>query len=549
MIHYTFSSIRPHDHLLSIVIEFVSDEPVVELQLPAWRPGRYELGNFAKNVRDLKVTVDGNEVQTEKTVKDRWTFQNQGSKIKVSYTYFADELNAGSTYLDEHQMYVNPVNCCMYIVGKENEECKIQLLLPNDYEVATALTLLKKHAYSTSSFDKLVDSPFIASNSLQHIDYEVDDVKFHCWFQGEVKIDKTKLLSDFKQFSAYQIYKMGNLPVNEYHFLFQITPYKSYHGVEHLDSTVILFGPSYNVFGKNYVDLLGVSSHELFHSWNIKAIRPKEMYPYDFTKENYSRLGYVAEGVTTYIGDRALYESGVFGLEQYKKEVIAYLKRHYHNAGRWHYDVASSSFDTWLDGYVKGVPGRKVSIYTEGMLIAYICDMRIRSSTKGAKSLWDVMQKMYSLTKSEGYSEKRYKSVLEEVGECDFSDVFDQLVHGVNDFTPFLNTAFEYDKLKLEFKDSTISYENYGIKGEETDGGFKIADVLEHSSADLSGLVEGDVIVSINSVIPSKDFKDWLAYFSSDKIELLLNRKSMLKKINLIPPTTTKYFDFELKDL
>src|SRR3989304_7536298 len=115
---------------------------------------------------------------------------------------------------------------------------------------------------------------------------------------------------------------MKDFPFETYHFFFQILPTKFYHGVEHLNSTVIALGPSYNLMkGDLYEDLLGVSSHELFHAWNIKNIRPKEMHPYDYTKENYSKLGYVCEGVTTYYGDLFLYRSGVYSEFDYLKTV------------------------------------------------------------------------------------------------------------------------------------------------------------------------------------------------------------------------------------
>lgn len=550
---YTFSANIGHDHFLGIKIECKNiNANETFLQLPAWRPGRYELANFAKNVRDLVVLdSNGNQLTTKKVSKDKWHVNTENiNAIVVKYTYYAAELNAGSTYSDENQMYVNPVNCCMYVVGKETEEIKVQLILPNDYDVATGLTNVKKHVYSCSSFDELADSPFIASKSLQKFSYSVGETQFHCWFQGIVKVDEEKLLNDFKKFSAYQIQKMGSIPVDEYHFLFQISTDKAYHGVEHLNSTVILLGPSFSVFKDRYVDLLGVSSHELFHSWNIKAIRPVEMFPYDFTKENYSELGFVAEGVTTYIGDRALYEAGVFDLNQYKIEVINYLKRHYHSDGRLHYDVASSSFDTWLDGYEKGIPGRKVSIYTEGMLIAYICDMRIRENTNGSKDIYDVMKKLYDETGlKSGYSEEMYKGALEEIGGCSFDDVFEDLVHGVNDFKPYLDIAFKYDQLKMELKDSFILSENYGLKGKETENGFEVIDVLEHSAAHLSGVVEGDKILVVNGIFVKDNFNQWLDYFKEEEVSLEVLRNSKTKNIRLTQPTNAKYFEIELIDI
>ena len=159
----------------------------------------------------------------------------------------------------------------------------------------------------------MVDAPFIASNSLEHKDFTVEGVKFHVWFQGMKNIEWDRLINDFTKFTKAQLGKFKEFPVKEYHYLIQITPYKAYHGVEHHASTVLLLGPTYDVFKGLYKELLGVASHELYHTWNVKAIRSSDMWPYDFSKENYSNMGYLCEGVTTYMGDLFLLK-GAFSI-------------------------------------------------------------------------------------------------------------------------------------------------------------------------------------------------------------------------------------------
>ena len=163
---------------------------------------------------------------------------------------------------------------------------------------------------------------------------------------------------DSSKFTQSQINHFGDFPVDEYHFLFQITPYLSYHGVEHTKNTVLLLGPSDDLMTERYDDLLGVCSHELYHTWNIKSIRPIEMLPYDYSKENYFRTGYVAEGVTTYMGDLFLINSKVFSWDDFIKTQNQNLYRHLMNYGRFNLSVADSGFDSWLDGYKMGTPDR-----------------------------------------------------------------------------------------------------------------------------------------------------------------------------------------------
>lgn len=390
---YQISYHNPHRHLIDIqftVSDVATDELLV--QLPAWRPGRYELGNFAQNIKTFQPkNPKGKTLKFQKVAKDLWKIFTEGSKsVTIHYSYFANELNAGSTFLNENQLYVNPVNCLLYVPQRMNEKCTLELKIPKNYQVATGLTSEGRNSFSAKDFHELADCPFITSASFSKKTYGVAKTLFHIWFQGEIQPEWKKIISDFEKFTQAQFDLFGSFPFNEYHFLFQILPTPFYHGVEHTNSTVIALGPSYAVLNKGYQDFIGVSSHELFHAWNVKTIRPVEMMPYDYSKENYSRLGYVSEGVTTYYGDVMLLRSKVFTEQQYMQEFNKMLERHFGNAGRTNLSVADSSFDTWLDGYKQGVPGRKSSIYVEGALCAFMLDINIRKITKNKRSLADV---------------------------------------------------------------------------------------------------------------------------------------------------------------
>ena len=277
-----------------IDIEFIAENSQQQeeliIQLPAWRPGRYELANFAKNIQKWQVFNEkGKPLCFEKIAKDTWKVStNKAKQVHIKYNYYASEINAGSSYLDDNQLYINGVNCFLYVPEQINMPCTLELKVPKDYQVATGLKPKSKHQFEAKDFHELVDSPFIASNSLKHYAFEESKVLFHLWFQGECKPDFEKLETDFKKFCKQQIKDFGSFPVNEYHFLFQILTYKTYHGVEHSNSTVISLGPSYEIMDEKgwYNELLGVSSHELYHTWNVKQIRPIEMYYYDYTKEN-----------------------------------------------------------------------------------------------------------------------------------------------------------------------------------------------------------------------------------------------------------------------
>jgi predicted metalloprotease with PDZ domain len=552
MIHYKFSIENPSNQYIQIQMSFESSQMIEHIQLPSWRPGRYELGNFAKNVKNFKVYGDKNILSFEKTSKDCWKIETNGAKqIQVSYQYYATDLNAGATYLDKNQLYVNPVNCCAFVVGRELENIEVQLEVPNSYQIACALPHENK-VLKARHFDELADSPFIVSASLQHDTYKVNDTLFHIWFQGEVKVNWEKILKDFSAFTSKQIEKFSEFPVSEYHFFFQIVPFRAYHGVEHQTSTVILLGPSYDIFEATYVDLLGVSSHELYHTWNVKSIRPIEMWPYDFTKENYSKLGYLCEGVTTYMGDLFLLKSGVFKLKDYFLELNDQLQKHFDNFARFNYSVAESSWDTWLDGYVPGAPNRKVSIYTEGCLLALVTDVFIMRHSKEKYNLDDVMKRLYFdfYLNGKGVSEKDYQDVIEQLAGSSFQEILDNYFYNSNPFEAIIVDAFDYLGLELIHKASPkYSYAKLGFKSIPQGQNFIVKAIYPGSPAEMGALMLEDEIIAVNSYACGAELDKWLTYFDDHVKVLSVMRRGKLIEITLPIAVRNFYLDYSVKQI
>jgi len=554
---YIFSYKEPHTHLIDI--EFVADNIKSEettIQLPAWRPGRYELGNFAKNVKTFSAFDEkGNPLAFQKVTKDCWKIQTKAVKeLHIKYSYYAIDLNAGSTYLDEKQLYVNPVNCCVYIPDRINEACEVELKIPESYVVAASMQNKgqgtkgkgQKRNLTAKDYHELADSPFIASPTLQHNMFVMDGVEFNLWFQGECKPDWSKIINDFFIFVNEQFVTMkGPIPSDEYHFMFQILPYRFHHGVEHLSSTVIALGPTYEIMrGDVFLEFLSVSSHELFHAWNIKAIRPAEMYPYDYTKENYSRLGFVCEGVTTYYGDFFLFRSGIYSEFEVNRVFSKHLQNHFDNFGRYNLSVADSSFDTWLDGYTEIVPHRKTSIYSEGCLIALMTDLMIRKNTKNQKSLDDVMRHLYNEfgKKGKGYSEKDYQTTIEQITGTSFTEFFNNYVYKAASYENAIRECLDYIGLELHSGSSKKYYEkHYGFKVSEALPVTKIIALYPGSSAEKAGLQLGDEITSLNGYPIKGNLADWSKYFGDSQVQITVNNTGKVR-IHSFVPSEVEYY-------
>jgi predicted metalloprotease with PDZ domain len=541
MIQYRVTFSNTHRHFISFEGLFSHDKSeFIQFQLPAWRPGRYELGNFAKNIRSWKARdIEGRELAFIKITKDLWQVNALDcDQVIITYDYYASELNAGSTYLDNEQLYINPVNCFFYNTVAKETPYRIEFELPNGFQIASGLSKESPPVLTASGFDELADCPLIASATLQHHDYQCNGVTFNIWIQGKIQFNTERLLGDFTKFTQAHFDLFGDIPCSEYHFLFHFPPYFVRHGVEHRNSTVIAMGPATEFSsGTPYLDLLAISCHELFHTWNIKCIRPIEMMPYDFTKENYSELGYVAEGVTTYYGDYLLYRCGLLNDEQWHNVLAEAIQEHMDNPGRFNISVAQSSQETWLDGYGAGIPWRKVSIYNEGCLIAYICDSRIRKNTGNKSSLDDVMLRLYNEfgKKGIGYSKHHYKTILEEVGGCSFDDVFTQLIEGTSDYIPHIIDALHFNQLEMRAQPSPKFSEAFcGLAIEEASGKNGITAIYPTGPADIAGLWYGDEILSVNGNAPYKNIQNLLRTGGS-KMTVEVNRKNKLIQVLLEP--------------
>ncbi len=502
--HYHISFQNPLTHFITIRLTVGSLEGHnTTLQLPSWRPGRYELANYAKNIRRYSAyTASGEGLKVTKISKDTWSVAHFNiSEFTLEYEYFAHQMDAGGSWLDEHQLYLNFVNCMLYVVNRQQEPCTLDFELPEVYKIACGLAKTAKHQLYANDYYRMVDSPMIASAQLTCYSYQVDEVQLYLWIQGKCNLDKEKTIAHFEAFTKSQSYTMGGLPFEEYHFLYQMLPYRHYHGVEHFNSTVITLGPSKDIAEPEfYENFLGVSSHELFHAWNVIRIRPLEMSPYDFSRENYFRTGYVAEGFTTYYGDLFLFRSEVFDLKWYILELEKLFKRHFDNYGRFHCSVMEASFDLWLDGYTRGIPHRKTSIYTKGAIVALMLDLQLRQCSDQRYSLDDLMRQLwekYGLT-GKGYTHEDILALASELCGESMAPFFTAYIAGTIDLeTPLrqlLDTVgFELTTVPADYWWETLHGFRLLLRGTQ----YQVLDIAPGSIAEQA-LSIGDTLLNIN---------------------------------------------------
>lgn len=445
----------------------------------------------------------GNPLKIYKVSKDRWRIDEApAGDIHLRYEYFAAQPDAGACWIDDELMYVNPVHCLVFDPAKTDEPSTVHLNIPVDWQIACSMLSVEGHTLLAKDVHELLDSPFFAAKALHHRTYDVDDFVFHIWLYGDAKPEWDRIIDDFRAFSSVQLNMMDSLPTSAFHFLVLLLPYRFYHGVEHLSSTVLALGPGYRLMKPElYKELLGVASHELFHVWNVKSMRPADFINYDYSVENYSRLGWVYEGFTTYYGDYFLRRSGVFSERDFLNEINVRLQRHVDNPGRFNSSVAESSYDTWLDGYVPGVPARKVSIYDEGCLIALMLDLYIRNKSNNLHSLDDVFKELYNQYKisGKGYSENDVLMACVRFAGTEVAEIFDDVIYNRNSYEDLLQELLLTVGCTIEYKASPQLHErNFGFRVVNENGLTRVSQVMPGSPAEIAGLAKDDEIAGCN---------------------------------------------------
>ena len=498
MLYYISRNSIPSQNIrVHLTLACVQNE-TIHLQLPAWRPGRYELANYAQNLKGFRVSFQGEDFLWRKKSKDLWQFQTESPGLyEVHYEYYCNKMDAGGCWSDDRQLYLNFSNFIFEIQERKNEQIQIQLELEENFLVATSLPKKSAHFWESENFQHLMDSPLLASPDLKHDSYKVGRSTFHMWFNGEIHFNLADVKCIFQAFTKKQIEAFGDFPNMDYHFIFQFLPYKHYHGVEHKDSTVITFGPAESLKDKIQLDeLIGVSSHELYHYWNVCRIRPKELITYNLAQETYLDTGLILEGVTTYMGDLYLLKSEYFSLEEYLANLQKQLQKECDNFGWQNQTIIESSFDLWLDGYKGGIPDKKVSIYNRGALICLCLDLMLLDENKSLSVVMSDMWREFGKT-GKGYTFSDFENLVYArfKNPDEIRSFFNNYIFGKEDLFKVIISQLSSVGLTISeiFKNGNLIHQ-WGIR---TDSNGTIIQIHPESKAYFS-LMLGDKIIELN---------------------------------------------------
>lgn len=502
-----------NQHRLRVAVQWeVSETGRCRLNMPYWRPGRYERANNAGNVFEFTLRCADRRVECQMINENAWEFEAEKGDYELSYCFYADTLNAGSSYVDDELIYLNPINWLIYPVGAESDTVTVNLLLPE----GMTHSVMTNDAFEQGEFPDLhafLDAPFIASRNLRIIPFNCRGYNFELVVSGQGH-HYTSLIQDFTKFTEAQLDMMGTLPVDRYKYFILEFPHRTYHGVEHQYGCVMTFGPYFDLAERSrYLDFIGLSSHELFHVWNVKAFRDKVFSPYNYEHATPSDAGFALEGFTTYYGDLFLWRSGVMNSAEYFSELKNLLDRYLVNFGRTHLSLAESSRQTWVDGYGGGAPERRVSIYNEGALFAFLLNVEILRRTDCNHGLDALMQHMFkTYTPKNGYTRDSLIADMSEISGSDMSEFINELLDEANDWWEYLVDAFDFLGVALKKQPaSSICASRHGLVLSENRG--KVLKVHPNSILGQKGVQVNDEILAIGELKDPKGFEAYLKYW------------------------------------
>ncbi|HEX2120028.1 MAG TPA: PDZ domain-containing protein [Thermoanaerobaculia bacterium] len=456
---YLLSWGAPAARLFDITIRFIAPADTPRLLLPAWRPGRYLIQNYAANVREW----GAGERRMWKDGKTSWRVEARaGEAVTVSYRYYAGVLDAGSSFLDDDEAYVNGTNLFMLVEGLRNEEHRLTVAAPAEWRIETQLPreegvilsredgegsstelrgkILRSAQDDTTTFvardyDHLVDSPIIAAATMTRHSFVEGGARFHLVFRGDEGVDTEQFVEPVRVIARTQAELFGGLPFREYRFLIHLRD--KWHGVEHEDSCSIIARGAALLGARpgddGYDHLLSICSHELFHAWNVKRIVPERFRPYDYWQETPTRLLWAMEGLTSYYGDLTLVRGGIWSVERYLEHLRKEIETLESQPARLHLPLSQASLDGWLSdpAQMHDYGNAWYSFYTKGELVAAMLDLTVRRATEGAKSLDDVVRLLWEEygTTGRGLEEDGIERAVARV--ADVGDFFARYVDGI----------------------------------------------------------------------------------------------------------------------
>ncbi|WP_111859862.1 M61 family metallopeptidase [Acinetobacter sp. CFCC 10889] len=513
MLHYQIEFDDYRQHLVHVTLRFLAN-PTQVLSLPTWIPGSYLIREFAKHLEAVKAYDEaGRELQITKFDKNKWRLYNTDHElITVEYDVYAYDLSVRGAYVDQTRLYINPTCLCLGLEDQEHSPIEVEVFLPSElkhFQLATGLkskSLVKgRYTLTAKNYAELIDSPFELAEQTR-FSFEAQGIAHEFVVSGQHAMNAERMQQDIEKICATEIAMFGSAPFENYTFMTMATG-NSYGGLEHPNSTSLITprddlpkADEPTEPSTDYQRFLGLCSHEYFHSWLVKFIRPENLATYDLNKESLTSLLWIFEGFTSYYDDLILYRSGVISQESYLKLLKAQIDRYLQNPGRFIQTVSESSFDAWIKFYRQDENSNNAgtSYYNKGCLVALCLDLGLRM--KGS-SLDALMRKLYENTQNGiQVNERTIFTLCEELTGVKWIEQINHLINTTDELP--LDQLFPEFGIDFEVKNEKSL--PFGLKILDKPEGVLIQQAHRNGAGAKAGLSANDVIIAIDGLKASE---------------------------------------------
>lgn len=574
---------NPHAHLYEVTLRIESPDPEgQQLSLPAWIPGSYLIRDYARHVVRLEAEAEGGPVMVRKIDKHTWRLAPVTGPLLVRTLVYAADPSVRGAWLDGQAGFFNGVCLFLRVSGQENGHCLVHVDPPElpegqHWQLATSLrrltgTPLDFGAFRAGSYDELIDHP-VLMGSLGAVEFDAAGVPHLLAMLGGDQADTARLKADLARLCTWHVEFFGRpAPMDRYVFLLR-AGMEGYGGLEHRASSALISRrddlprPGMAGVDAGYCRFLGLVSHEYFHTWLVKRIRPVEFVEADLGSEAYTRQLWIFEGITSYYDDLALLRCGLISVNQYLEILGRSITQLYRTAGRRHQNLEEASFDAWIKFYRpdENTPNASVSYYLKGSLVALALDLEIRQRTGGAHSLDEVLRTLWQDYPAEhpgGIGEGQFEAIAEQVSGLDLEAFFRQALRSTID--PPLGILLAWFGVRLHTRSPESEADAggqpgrredkprawLGLRTQAADGRLKVATVVEGGPAERGGVAAGDILVALGERRVGPDNLDALIdrLVVGAPMTLHVFRDQLLRKLELLPepaPRDTCYLTLD----
>jgi predicted metalloprotease with PDZ domain len=558
-IRYTLLFPAPQTHYVEVEARVpASGRSDVELMMAVWTPGSYLVREFARHVEEISARgTDGKPLEISKVRKNRWRIEPHGSaEIAVSYRVYARTMSVQGNWVDRSFALLNGAGTFLTLAGSEPRPHEVTLVLPPGWH--TSVTGLpaaadgQPHHYRAVDYDTLVDSPLYAGSPAIY-EFQVGGVPHYLVNEGEGALwDGPRSAHDVEAIVRTQKEFWGSLPYTKYVFFNLLT--ETCGGLEHKNSTVLMGSRWATRTRSSYLSWLYLVSHEFFHTWNVKRLRPVELGPFDYESEVYTRSLWVAEGITSYYDRLLVRRAGLCTVDEYLAgdpptpgadidKTTTDIERLQTTPGRLVQPLEASSVDAWIKFYRRdeNTPNTGVSYYVKGAVVAFLLDAKIRRATSGKKSLDDLMRLAYErYSGPRGFTAEQFRSAAQEVAGLDLSSWFQRALETTEelDYAEALDwygLRFSKDE-KKNINTNKTSKAWLGLVTRNEEGRLVVTQVKRGTPGYDAGFNVGDELLAIED--DRIHYDQWAkrmeCFQPGEKVSILISRRDRLQRLDAI---------------